>query len=114
MAMVSGTGVWGGGHLAEMASPGLGHGSSHEVGLERDHGDQGDYENDAQARAASVWTTPAPTADPASDLDSMIATAVDAALASGTTPAPTADPASDLDSMIRPHPPLTLRRALIP
>lgn len=38
VAVVFGTGAWGGGQLVEMVSPGLGHASSHGAGLEQDGG----------------------------------------------------------------------------
>ena len=87
IALVFATWVWGGGHLAEVTFPGLGHAERHDL-------------NNKQAHDVADRPTPTPTPGPTPDLQLMIAAAVEAALAARSTPPPTPGPNPDLQNTI--------------
>ena len=87
IALVFGTGIWGGGRLAEVIFPALGTSGVHDLD---------------QVQAHGVLNRPpaTPSAGPTPDLEAMIADAVEAASAARPVPTPVPGEDSDIQGMI--------------
>ena len=87
IALVFGTGIWGGGQLSEVIFPGLGTSNGHDLG-------------DVQTQGVLNRAPGSPTASPTPDLDAMIAAAVEAVLTGQPMSTPTLGEDSDIQGMI--------------